>query len=56
MEFVSTNKRWARTPEEQRIAILLVHGVCHLLGYDHETGADYEVMQKKEQKLLKILT
>ena len=55
MEFVQTNVRWADTSEAERLPILLVHGICHLLGYDHETDTDYDVMQKKEQELLKIL-
>jgi len=40
---------------EQRMRILLVHGICHLLGYDHVTDADYKVMDKKEQEILKKL-
>jgi rRNA maturation RNase YbeY len=38
---------------EERVIILLVHGICHLLGYDHETDTDYRIMHKKEQGLLK---
>lgn len=37
---------------EERLRILLVHGICHLLGYDHETDADYKKMQQLETKLL----
>ncbi len=48
-------ERWNQT-FEQRINVLLVHGICHLLGYDHIQDADYEVMQKKENELLKILS
>lgn len=44
--------RWNQTLEE-RIKTLLVHGICHLLGYDHETDAEYAVMLKKERALLK---
>jgi len=37
--------------QEQRV--LLVHGLLHLLGYDHETGAeDAAEMQAAEHKLL----
>jgi probable rRNA maturation factor len=32
--------------------ILFIHGVLHLLGYDHETDADYAVMQPLEDILL----
>lgn len=40
---------------EERIRVLLVHGICHLLGYDHLDDRDYKVMHKKEQELLKKL-
>lgn len=56
MEFVQKNKRWADTPEKDRLPILLVHGICHLLGYDHENDQDYAIMHKEEQKLLELIT
>lgn len=34
---------------------ILVHGVAHLLGYDHQTEKAYKIMQKKEQQLLAAL-
>lgn len=46
--------RWGHT-FEQRMRVLLVHGICHLLGYDHEEEAEYKVMHRKEKALLKIL-
>lgn len=41
---------------ESRMQRLLVHGICHLLGYDHIEDADYVVMLKKEKALLKYLS
>lgn len=38
---------------QKRLQILLVHGICHLLGYDHERDEDYKIMQAKENFLLK---
>lgn len=32
--------------------MLLVHGLIHLLGYDHETEQDYEAMVELEEKVL----
>ena len=55
LEYVYTSERWQDTPEEQRLPILLVHGICHLLGYDHETDAEYTIMHKKELELLKVI-
>ncbi|TMW58736.1 hypothetical protein Poli38472_010295 [Pythium oligandrum] len=40
------------TSLEQRMPILFAHGICHLLGYDHETDADYERMAKAEAFIL----
>lgn len=37
---------------DERMTVLFVHGVCHLLGYDHETDAQFRTMQKKEKELL----
>lgn len=44
-------ERWGQTFEE-RMKVLLVHGICHLLGYDHIEDADYEVMHQQEVVLL----
>lgn len=35
------------------LPLLIAHGILHVLGYDHETDADYEIMNKEENKLMK---
>ncbi len=40
---------------EHRLMILTIHGICHLLGYDHETDEQYAVMQAREDSILKKL-
>ncbi len=45
---------WGQSFDE-RMRVLLVHGICQLLGYDHIKDEDYELMQKKEDKLLNLL-
>lgn len=41
---------------EERFAQLLVHGILHLLGYDHEkTEKEAENMEKKSNEILKII-
>lgn len=40
---------------EDELLRLLVHGVLHLLGYDHEQDEDAARMQAEEARLLKIL-
>ena len=37
---------------EEELNLLLVHGVLHLLGYDHEDDRDAEAMQARERALL----
>ncbi len=40
------------TTVEAELDLLLVHGVLHLLGYDHESDEDAEVMQARERSVL----
>jgi probable rRNA maturation factor len=37
---------------DNEIALLLVHGILHLLGMDHEEEAEAEEMERREQELL----
>ena len=34
---------------EERIHMLLVHGMLHLVGYDHIEDNDYDLMWRKEE-------
>jgi probable rRNA maturation factor len=48
---------WRNAPEhagtyDDEIALLLVHGILHLLGMDHEIAAEAEVMEARERELL----
>lgn len=46
----------AGCPLEIRVEALLVHGLVHLLGYDHVAGGrDARLMQEKERQLLDFL-
>ncbi|CAG8499389.1 16163_t:CDS:10 [Acaulospora morrowiae] len=36
-----------------RLTVLYIHGICHLIGYDHETDEQYEQMNSREQEILK---
>lgn len=43
-------------PVEEHVALLLIHGILHLLGYDHERGGEEEKrMREKEEELLAFL-
>ncbi len=37
---------------EEELNLLLVHGILHLLGYDHEDDSDASAMQARERALL----
>jgi probable rRNA maturation factor len=40
------------TPLDDELALLVVHGVLHLLDYDHADPADAEQMRRRERELL----
>lgn len=40
---------------EKRIRMLLVHGILHLVGYDHIDDADYKEMVEREEEILNQL-
>jgi len=54
---VETAQRQADTLNhniEKELTVLLIHGLLHLTGYNHEKDTDYKIMRKKESKILKI--
>jgi rRNA maturation RNase YbeY len=55
-EYVMNDLPKWNTTFEKHLQRLLVHGICHLLGYDHIEDADYKVMHKKEMVLLKKIS
>ena len=40
---------------ELRVNMLLVHGMLHLVGHDHEEDDEYELMVTKEEEILREL-
>jgi rRNA maturation RNase YbeY len=54
-EYVMNDLPKWETTFEKHLQRLLVHGICHLLGYDHIDDKDYKVMHKQEMGLLKKL-
>lgn len=40
---------------ERELAYLTVHGMLHLLGYDHETTQDWQEMRNEEEQVLSAL-
>jgi probable rRNA maturation factor len=40
---------------EDEMALMVVHGLLHLLGWDHVDDKDAEAMEKREAELLKLV-
>lgn len=43
------------TTKTREICYLSVHGLLHLLGYDHMTSEDKKLMREKEEEILKVV-
>ena len=41
---------------ETELRVLLVHGILHLLGYDHIEDDEAEIMESKEREILAVIT
>lgn len=52
---VSREAREQRKPFEAHWAHIVVHGVLHLLGFDHETEEQAQTMEDRERKILASL-
>lgn len=41
---------------KESLDLMLVHGVLHILGFDHKKKNDRIVMEKKESQLIKVIS
>ena len=41
---------------QTELRVLLVHGILHLLGYDHIEDDEAEIMEAKEREILSVIT
>lgn len=51
-ETVAREAALEEKPFDHHLSHLLVHGLLHLLGYDHETEAEAEAMEALERRVL----
>jgi len=49
------NARAFKTTPLFELYLYVVHGVLHILGYDHRKKSDQLLMRKKEEQILKVL-
>ncbi len=51
-ELVATHAKQYRTTAERETAFVIVHGLLHLLGYDHGTPAQRRHMQERQNAIM----
>ncbi len=51
IEYVQTAAKKLGTTFEKRMNRMLIHSLCHLLGYDHIKDDEFAIMIKKEKSL-----
>lgn len=45
----------AGVPFDEELSLLVVHGLLHLLGYDHQDDVDADQMEDRERQLLALV-
>ena len=55
LETAARQARRARRPLDDEVAKLLVHGVLHLVGHDHERADEARAMRSEERRILSAL-
>ncbi len=53
--YIQREVRELKQPLADHLRMLLIHGICHLIGYDHDTSAQYAAMHAEEKRLAKLL-
>lgn len=52
---VANNADSAQVPFADEMALMVVHGLLHLLGYDHIVDSEAEQMEQRERDLLAVV-
>jgi len=55
-EVVATHAKRYRTGTRHETISVIVHGVLHLLGYDHDTNTSRRAMRRREKEIMVRLT
>ncbi len=53
--YVLSSEQWAGQPLARSLDELIIHGFCHLVGYDHTTPSKHRTMRAKERALLDLV-
>jgi probable rRNA maturation factor len=54
-EVVRSNAATAGVAFEDEMALMVVHGILHLLGRDHMIEAEAEAMEQREREILSLI-
>jgi probable rRNA maturation factor len=54
-ETIAREARELAVPPSHHLQHLVIHGLLHLLGYDHDTDAEAEIMERVETEILATL-
>lgn len=54
-EVVNQEASSQQKSQQAHFAHMVIHGILHLLGYDHETDAEAKVMESLEKKVMQTL-
>ena len=55
IETAARQARAARRGLDEEVARLLIHGILHLLGWDHEESAEAKLMRAEERRLWRAI-
>jgi probable rRNA maturation factor len=55
LDALKENARFFKTPEDEELRRLLIHGILHLCGEDHSTNEEEEPMLKTQDEILHSL-
>jgi rRNA maturation RNase YbeY len=54
-QYVATAAESFNISFEDHLRTIIIHGICHLIGYDHISDSDYAVMHEQEKKIERFL-
>lgn len=55
LEKIKTYAGEAGKTYKEQLEYIIIHGLTHLMGYDHENNADWQEMEKVERKIQSLL-
>jgi len=54
-DFISRQAGEHGVSEDEELLLMVVHGILHLMGWDHEDDAEAEAMEQREREILALV-